>query len=70
MVVMEPTLVSFHDASRLIEVIELFNIPFGIILKKADLNKKGRELIKDYIASKGFLQNQLEILENSSCNHL
>lgn len=47
-VVMEPNRSSLHDASRLINVLNGFKIPFGIILNKADAWKKGRQEISRF----------------------
>jgi MinD superfamily P-loop ATPase len=38
LVVTEPTLSGLHDADRVIKVIRHFNIPFGLVINKHDLN--------------------------------
>jgi len=45
----EPTPSGLHDVKRAIEVIQQFNIPFGIIINKADLESPFQEDFKGYI---------------------
>jgi MinD superfamily P-loop ATPase len=48
-VVMEPTQAALHDADRVIQVINNFNIPFGVILNKSDIWAEGRTNIIEYL---------------------
>ncbi|MHA1682241.1 MAG: P-loop NTPase [Promethearchaeota archaeon] len=54
-VVMEPFPAAFHDASRIIEVILNFNIPFGIVINKYDAWKEGYDMIVEFIKEKGYM---------------
>lgn len=56
-VVMEPTQAALHDAIRVIEVIKNFNIPYGVILNKADIWEEGRNIILKYLE-----ENSIELL--------
>lgn len=53
-VVMEPFPTSFHDASRVIEVINGFNIPFGIVINRCDAWEGGYRDILAFIEEKGY----------------
>ncbi|MFX0024092.1 MAG: P-loop NTPase [Candidatus Hermodarchaeota archaeon] len=46
----EPTPSGLHDLVRVIEVIEHFGIPFGLIINKADLKSQFQEKFKNFIA--------------------
>ena len=56
-VIMEPTQAALHDAIRVIEVIKGFNIPYGVILNKADIWEEGRQTILTYLK-----ENTIELL--------
>lgn len=49
LVVIEPTNAALHDATRLIEIINTFKIPHGVIINKADIFPDGFHLIKKYL---------------------
>ncbi|MHA1699028.1 MAG: P-loop NTPase [Promethearchaeota archaeon] len=49
-VVVEPFPAAIHDANRVIQVIENFEIPFGIVVNKFDVWKEGYDMIVRYIA--------------------
>ncbi|MFX0100085.1 MAG: P-loop NTPase [Candidatus Hodarchaeota archaeon] len=53
-VVMEPFPTSFHDASRVIEVINGFNIPFGIVINRCDAWDDGYKDIKKFIKENNY----------------
>jgi len=46
----EPTPSGLHDLIRAIEVVQQFDIPFGIVINKADLDSPFQEEFKKYIA--------------------
>ena len=50
----EPTPSGLHDLIRVIEVIEHFNINFGIILNKADLKSNFQKQFKKFIKKTGY----------------
>lgn len=50
----EPTPSGLHDLIRAIEVVQQFNIPFGIIINKSDLKSPFQDKFKDYIDNTGF----------------
>ena len=50
----EPTPSGLHDVIRAIEVVNQFNIPFGIIINKHDLESPFKEEFHDYIAKTGY----------------
>jgi MinD superfamily P-loop ATPase len=52
----EPTPSGLHDLMRVIEVIEHFGIPFGLIINKADLKSPFQEKFKKFIAETGYLK--------------
>lgn len=45
----EPTPSGLHDLVRVIEVIQQFNIPFGVVINKSDLESPFQEDFKKYI---------------------
>lgn len=45
----EPTPTGLHDLNSIIEVINQFNIPFGIIINKADLKSSFQKKFKKYL---------------------
>lgn len=45
----EPTPSGLHDLSRAIEMVNQFNIPFGIVINKADLKSASQIQLNDYI---------------------
>jgi len=53
-VMMEPFPTAFHDASRLIEVINRFNLPFGIVINRCDAWSEGRKNILDFIKANDY----------------
>ena len=50
----EPTPSGLHDVVRAIEVVNQFNIPFGIIINKHDLKSTFQEKFHEYIDETGF----------------
>ncbi|MFX1328096.1 MAG: ATP-binding protein [Promethearchaeota archaeon] len=50
----EPTPSGLHDLIRVIEVIQHFRIPFGLIINKSDLKSSFHEEFKRYIAETGY----------------
>jgi MinD superfamily P-loop ATPase len=50
----EPTPSGLHDLIRVIEVIEQFNIKFGIIINKADLKSNFQKKFKKFIQKTGY----------------
>jgi len=48
--VIEPTPAAFWDLKRAIEVVEHFNIPYGVVINKYDINSKFTEEIEGYFA--------------------
>ncbi len=50
----EPTPSGLHDVIRAIEVVNQFNIPFGIIINKYDLKSSFQEEFQEYIKKTGF----------------
>ncbi|MBD3186230.1 P-loop NTPase [Candidatus Bathyarchaeota archaeon] len=53
-VVMEPFPAAFHDASRVINVIEGYNLPFGIVINRCDAWEKGFKDIQTFIKERGY----------------
>nr|MDO8086696.1 ATP-binding protein [Candidatus Sigynarchaeum springense] len=53
-VVMEPFPTAFHDASRMIEVIKRFKLPFGIVVNRCNAWPEGKKVIMDFIDSNGY----------------
>ena len=53
-VVMEPFPAAFHDASRVIEVINNFGIPFGIVINRSDAWEEGHQQIMSFIEENGY----------------
>ena len=49
----EPTPSGLHDLERAIEVVQQFNIPFGIIINKHDLKSSFQDKFKKYIEKTG-----------------
>ncbi|MHA1671078.1 MAG: P-loop NTPase [Promethearchaeota archaeon] len=45
----EPTPSGLHDLSRAIEMVNQFNIPFGIVINKADLKSASQKQLNKYI---------------------
>jgi MinD superfamily P-loop ATPase len=52
--VSEPTPSGLHDLKRVIEVIEHFGIPFGLIVNKSDLESPFKDEFKKYITDMGY----------------
>ncbi|MHA1150148.1 MAG: P-loop NTPase [Promethearchaeota archaeon] len=50
----EPTPSGLHDLMRAIEMVQQFQIPFGIIINKSDLNSPFQEEFKEFIEKTGF----------------
>jgi len=50
----EPTPSGLHDMKRAIEMVNQFNIPFGIVINKADLKSASQKLLNRYIEKAGF----------------
>ncbi|MFW9940409.1 MAG: P-loop NTPase [Candidatus Thorarchaeota archaeon] len=50
----EPTPSGLHDLIRVIEVIQQFNIPFGLVINKADLESPFQEEFKKYISDTNY----------------
>ncbi|MHA1455728.1 MAG: ATP-binding protein [Promethearchaeota archaeon] len=51
--VTEPTPSGLHDLSRAIEMVNQFNIPFGIVINKADLKSASQKQLNKYIEKAG-----------------
>ncbi len=49
LMVIEPTLSGLHDAKRLVELINTFNIPVFAVINKFDLNREITEKVKNYL---------------------
>lgn len=45
----EPTPSGLHDLKRALEMVDQFNIPFGIVINKADLKSASQEQLNKYI---------------------
>ena len=50
----EPTPSGLHDLSRAIEMVNQFNIPFGIVINKADLKSASQKQLNRYIEKAGY----------------
>jgi len=50
----EPTPSGLHDVIRAIEVVKQFQIPFGIVINKADLKSPFQEKFKEFIDNTGY----------------
>jgi MinD superfamily P-loop ATPase len=50
----EPTPSGLHDMKRAIEMVNQFNIPFGIVINKADLKSASQKQLNEYIEKAGF----------------
>jgi len=50
----EPTPSGLHDLSRAIEMVNQFNIPFGIVINKADLKSASQKQLNRYIRKAGY----------------
>ncbi|MFW9772502.1 MAG: P-loop NTPase [Candidatus Thorarchaeota archaeon] len=50
----EPTPSGLHDLIRVIEVIQQFNIPFGLLINKSDLKSSFQDEFKKYIHNTGY----------------
>ena len=50
----EPTPSGLHDLMRVIEVIQQFNIPFGLIINKSDLKSPFQDDFNKYIKDSGY----------------
>ncbi len=50
----EPTPSGLHDMKRAIEMVNQFNIPFGIVINKADLKSASQKQLNKYIDKAGF----------------
>ncbi len=49
LMVIEPTLSGLHDAKRLVELVNTFNIPVFAVINKFDLNREITEKVKNYL---------------------
>ena len=56
-IVAEPTMSGLHDLKRIVQTVEHFRIPMGIVINKRDMNKAQADEIEKYCAEKS-----LEIL--------
>ncbi|MBW1849518.1 MAG: (4Fe-4S)-binding protein, partial [Deltaproteobacteria bacterium] len=45
----EPTPSGIHDLKRALEMVTQFNIPFGIVINKADLKSASQKQLNSYI---------------------
>ena len=50
----EPTPSGLHDLKRAIEMVNQFNIPFGIVINKADLKSASQKLLNSYIKKSSY----------------
>ena len=50
----EPTPSGLHDMRRAIEMVNQFNIPFGIVINKADLKSASQKQLNKFIEKAGF----------------
>ena len=50
----EPTPSGLHDMKRAIEMVNQFNIPFGIVINKADLKSASQKQLNKFIEKAGF----------------
>ena len=50
----EPTPSGLHDMRRAIEMVDQFNIPFGIVINKADLKSASQKQLNEFIEKAGF----------------
>lgn len=50
----EPTPSGLHDLERAIEMVNQFNIPFGIVINKADLKSASQKELNKYIDDSGY----------------
>jgi MinD superfamily P-loop ATPase len=50
----EPTPSGLHDLQRAIEMVNQFNIPFGIVINKADLKSASQKELNQYIDNSGY----------------
>jgi len=50
----EPTPSGLHDLSRAIEMVNQFNIPFGIVINKADLKSASQKQLNKFIEKAGY----------------
>ncbi|MEN8117977.1 MAG: P-loop NTPase [Bacteroidota bacterium] len=57
LLVIEPTLSGLHDAQRLVELVNSFNIPMFAVINKFDINYDISKKVEDYLA-----ENEIEIL--------
>ncbi len=53
-VMMEPFPTAFHDASRMIEVINRFKLPFGIVVNRCNAWPDGKKVIMDFIKTNDY----------------
>jgi len=53
-VITEPTPSGLHDMKRAIEMVNQFNIPFGIVINKADLKSASQKQLNKYLEKAGF----------------
>ncbi|MFX1503227.1 MAG: ATPase, partial [Promethearchaeota archaeon] len=52
----EPTPSGLHDLIRVIEVIQHFGIPFGLIINKSDLKSPFTEEFQNFISNTGYIK--------------
>lgn len=57
LLVIEPTLSGLHDAKRLVELVQSFNIPLAAIINKYDLNEEITREVENYLA-----ENQIPLV--------
>lgn len=54
-IVTEPTMSGFHDMTRIIEVVQKFNVKPSIVINKYDLNQERADEISGWCSQKGIL---------------
>ncbi len=52
LIVTEPTIAGLHDAKRLVELVENFNIPISAIINKYDINSEVSDEVDQYFIGK------------------
>ena len=52
--VTEPTPSALHDLKRIVEVVEHFRLPVGIVLNRSDMHEESRKQLLEMICEKGF----------------
>ncbi len=59
LLVIEPTLSGLHDAQRLVELVNTFNIPLLAVINKFDINKEITRKVEDYL-----IKNNIPLIGN------